>query len=82
MGIPTTHDDMEYIEHRVYHDYIGTVDLDIRDTNLSESSHDKAWIPYEHDMTHYPEVFKKYQENYKKYDELKDRFENEPKFKE
>lgn len=46
-GLPTTHDDLDYIEHRVYHDYVGTVDYDIRDPNHSEGSFDKAWIPYE-----------------------------------
>jgi gamma-carbonic anhydrase len=64
-GLPRTHDDLEYIEHRTYHDYVGTVDYDIRDPNHSEGSFDKAWIPYEQDLTHYPEVFRKYQENYK-----------------
>ncbi len=82
LGIPLTHDDMEYIEHRVYHDYIGTVDLDIRDENHSEGENEKTWIPYDQDLTHYPEVFKIYKENYKKYDELKERFANDPKFKE
>ena len=23
-GVPMTHDDLDYIEHRVYHDYVGT----------------------------------------------------------
>lgn len=31
LGMPVTHDDLEYIEHRVYHDYVGTVDYDLRD---------------------------------------------------
>ena len=57
-GMPTTHDDMEYIEHRVYHDYVGTVDYDIRDPAHSEGSQDKGWLPYEQDMTQYPEVFR------------------------
>ena len=26
-----THDDMELIEHRIYHDYVGTVDFNMRD---------------------------------------------------
>ena len=46
-GIPSTHDDLDYIEHRVYHDYVGTVDYDIKDPNHSEGSYDKAWLPYE-----------------------------------
>ena len=45
--MPLTHEDFEYIEHRVYHDYVGTVDYDIQDPNHSEGSFDKAWIPYE-----------------------------------
>lgn len=32
-GFPQTHEDMEYIEHRIYHDYVGTVDYDMRDPN-------------------------------------------------
>ena len=75
--MPITHDDMEYIEHRVYHDYVGTVDYDLKDPNHSENSVDRSWIPYEQDLTQYPEVFKKYQENYDRYDKVKARFENE-----
>lgn len=64
IGMPVTHDDFDYIEHRIYHDYVGTVDYDMKDPNHEEGSFDKAWIPYEQDLTHYPEVFKQYQENY------------------
>ena len=28
-----THDDMELIEHRIYHDYVGTIDQDMKDPN-------------------------------------------------
>ena len=66
---------MEYIEHRVYHDYVGTVDYDLKDPNLQSA--EKSWTPYEQDLSQYPEVFKKYQENYAKYDKVKARFENE-----
>lgn len=59
---------------------MGTVDYDMRDPNHTEGSFSKAWIPYEHDLTQYPEVFHKYQENYRLMDDLKQRFENEPKF--
>jgi hypothetical protein len=45
--MPQTHDDMEYIEHRVYHDYTGTVDHDLKDPNVSENSFDRSWTPYE-----------------------------------
>ena len=27
VGMPMTHEDMEYIEHRIYHDYVGSVDF-------------------------------------------------------
>ena len=60
LGMPTNHDDLEYIEHRVYHDYVGTVDFDLRDPNHAENSMDRSWTPYEQDLTQYPEVFKKY----------------------
>lgn len=77
LGMPTTHDDLEYIEHRVYHDYVGTVDYDLKDPNHKENWMDRSWTPYEQDLTQYPEVFKKYQENYERYDKVKERFENE-----
>jgi len=69
-GFPRTHEDMEYIEHRIYHDYVGTVDYNMRDMNHSACENpNRTWTPYEQDMTHYPEIFKKhYQENYKAYD--------------
>ena len=51
IGMPRTHEDMEYIEHRVYHDYVGTVDNDIRDPSLDEGSYDKSWLPYEQDYS-------------------------------
>lgn len=70
-GVPMTHDDLDYIEHRVYHDYVGTVDYDIRDPQHSADSHDKTWLPYEQDMSQYPEVFRQYQENYKRFEEVK-----------
>jgi len=35
MGMPATHDDLEYIEHRVYHDYVGTVDYGLKDPSMS-----------------------------------------------
>ena len=56
--MPQTHEDMEYIEHRVYHDYVGTVDYDLKDPSHLEN--DKSWMPYEQDLTQYPEIFKKY----------------------
>ena len=77
MGMPITHEDLEYIEHRVYHDYVGTVDYEIKDPNHSENSLTRSWQPYEQDLSQYPEVFKKYQENYQKYNDIKTRFENE-----
>ena len=27
VGMPVTHDDMDYIEHRIYHDYVGSADF-------------------------------------------------------
>ena len=75
MGMPSTHEDMELIEQRIYHDYVASVDHD--KINPQFQDFDKSWTPYEQDMTHYPEVFKKYQENYKRYEEVKDRFMNE-----
>jgi len=60
MGMPKTHDDMNYIEQRVYHDYVGTTDFGLKDTTNEENSFDRSWTPYEQDLSQYPEVFKKY----------------------
>ena len=75
-GIPETHEDMEYIEHRIYGDYVGSLDFQHYNHNHVEGSHSKKWTPYEQDLSHYPEVFRQYQENYAKYDEVKARFAN------
>ena len=80
--MPTTHEDINYIEHRVYHDYVGTVDYDLKDPGLEEDALSRSWTPYEQDLTQYPEVFKKYQENYDKYDRIKKRFETEDPYEE
>lgn len=60
MGMPITHDDMEYIEHRVYHDYVGSVDYELKDHVIKEETMTRSWTPYEQDLSQYPEVFKKY----------------------
>lgn len=31
LGFPVTHDDMELIEHRIYHDYVGSADFQMKD---------------------------------------------------
>lgn len=51
MGMPITHDDLEYIEHRVYHDYVGSVDYGIEDPNTKEQSMTRSWLPYEQDLS-------------------------------
>lgn len=71
VGMPTTHEDFEYIEHRIYHDYVASVDFDLDDPNHAPGERHKTWTPYEQDMSNYPEVFQKYQENYQKYDDIK-----------
>lgn len=77
VGMPVTHEDFEYIEHRIYHDYVAAVDFDMNDPNHAPGERTKSWRPYEQDLSHYPEVFQKYQENYSKYDSLKEEFANE-----
>lgn len=47
MGMPVTHDDINYIEHRVYHDYVGTVDYDLKDPGFEEDALSRSWTPYE-----------------------------------
>ena len=58
--MPVTHEDFEYIEHRLYHDYVGSSDFDHVDDNHEACEKYKTWTPYEQDMSHYPEVFQKY----------------------
>lgn len=77
VGMPQSHDDMEYIEHRIYHDYVGSADFQMKDHANEENSFTKTWTPYEQDLTNYPEVLKKFQENYAAYDQVKARFEAE-----
>jgi len=79
VGMPQTHEDFQYIEHRIYHDYIASADFDMDDPNheYGENSGKRHWTPYEQDLSQYPEVFQKYQENYQKYDQVKEKFENE-----
>ena len=80
--MPVTSDDMDYIEHRIYHDYVGAADFQLKDHSHEPNSETKTWTPYEQDLTHYPEVFKKYGENYAAYDRVKERFANENKLQE
>jgi hypothetical protein len=75
--MPATHEDLEYVEHRVYHDYVSTVEYDFESPIHEENSFDRNWVPYEQDLSQYPEVFKKYQENYALYDKVRERFDNE-----
>jgi len=47
LGMPITHDDMNYIEHRTYHDYISAIDYNIKDPNFDPDFWRKTWMPYE-----------------------------------
>lgn len=83
-GFPETHEDFDYIENRIYHDYIGTIEHNMRDPNhAAGEGPNKTYTPYEQDMSHYPEVFKKhFQENYADYDDVKKRFDDEDEMEE
>jgi len=70
LGFPVTQDDMEYIEHRIYHDYVGSADFAMKDHAHEANSFDKKWTPYEQDLSNYPEVFRQYQENYAAHDRV------------
>ena len=70
IGMPVSHEDFEYIEHRIYHDYVASADYDMYDPNHAEGEAKRNWTPYEQDLSQYPEVFRKYQENYAKYDKV------------
>ena len=60
IGMPVTHEDFEYIEHRIYHDYVASADFDMEDPNHAPGELHKTWTPYEHDLSHYPDIFHKY----------------------
>lgn len=47
MGMPVTHDDLAYIEHRVYHDYVSSIDYNMADPNIQENSNEAGSEPYE-----------------------------------
>ena len=34
IGMPVTHEDFEYIEHRIYHDYVASADFDMVDQSM------------------------------------------------
>jgi len=57
LGMPVTHEDFEYIEHRIYHDYVASADFDMDNQNWAPGERYKSWTPYEHDLSNYPEVF-------------------------
>jgi len=75
--MPQTHEDFEYMENRVYHDYVASAHYDVHQPSFEPDSHTKVYQPYEQDLSQYPEVFKKYQENYEQFDKVKQRFEDE-----
>lgn len=80
--MPVTHEDFEYIEHRIYHEYVASADFGKYNPSHEKGSYKKKWTPYEQDLSHYPEVFKRYQENYEAYDEQQRRFDTENKLTE
>lgn len=47
MGMPSTHEDFEYIEHRIYHDYVASIDFDKDDPNHEHKEWERNWTPYE-----------------------------------
>lgn len=47
VGMPVTHDDFDYIEHRIYHDYVAATDFQLKDHSHGEESWKKNWTPYE-----------------------------------
>jgi hypothetical protein len=47
IGMPTTHDDFDYIEHRVYHDYVASIDYQVENPMHSYKNWEKNWTPYE-----------------------------------
>jgi len=51
IGMPVTHEDFEYIEHRIYHDYVASADYDVEDANHAPGERHKSWTPYEHDLS-------------------------------
>lgn len=69
---------MEYIEHRIYHDYVGTIDFLHKDPITTKGAKDKQWLPFEQDLSQYPEIFRKtYGENFKAHERQKKFFEED-----
>ena len=64
-------DGKDGVFHRIYHDYVASADFDLDDPNHAPGEAKKTWTPYEQDLSHYPEIFHKYQENYARYDQIK-----------
>ena len=44
IGMPQTHEDFEYIEHRIYHDYVASADFDMQDPNHTPGEMRKTWL--------------------------------------
>jgi hypothetical protein len=49
-----THDDFDYIEHRIYHDYVASIDYNVKKTQHSHKEWESNWTPYEQDLTQNP----------------------------
>ena len=48
IGMPVTHEDFEYMEHRIYHDYVSTIDFEgMKDHKYDEDANTRKWVPYE-----------------------------------
>ena len=47
-GMPRTHEDLEYIENRVYHDYVSRIDFEhVQNPQFEEDANNRNWAPYE-----------------------------------
>ena len=69
---------MVYLEHRAHHDYQGEAEVpgERRLDDHRGHEYQDNWVPYEQDLSMYPEVFKKYTEDLTQIDRLNEKLAN------
>eukprot|EP01017_Pseudomicrothorax_dubius_P014439 TRINITY_DN1685_c0_g1_i1.p1 TRINITY_DN1685_c0_g1~~TRINITY_DN1685_c0_g1_i1.p1 ORF type:complete len:348 (-),score=73.18 TRINITY_DN1685_c0_g1_i1:176-1219(-) len=70
LGFPVEYDDQDFIEQRVWAKDFGSA--------FEDKYWKKNYDPYEQDLYHYPDSFKKHQEDFSKYEKAKKYFEENP----
>lgn len=76
-GIPTQWKDMQYLVHRIYHDYNSKIDQTGGAPEFEAHSEYEGSDPYRQDVSRFPEMFKSYGENYDLYERARNKFQTE-----